>query len=132
MPENSSFATDALKRSNRVVVIGRCLFTATNSQVAAVNSQFAVKAHTLAPEHLLGRKRERSRAEIAPSGVPMGFHVGDWVVRHGILEPQREADFERRKAERKAKQAAASSPERSSQLPSPAEEWRPPRSNPPP
>ncbi len=54
--------------------------------------RFAVKAHALAPAHMLDRKRDRG-GPIGPDGVPVGFHVGDWVVRHGIIEPQREADF---------------------------------------
>lgn len=71
----------------------RTASTSVHRAIRGTGVKFAVKAHTLGLDHLLTRKRERSRAEIAPSGVPMGFHVGDWVVRHGILEPEREADF---------------------------------------
>lgn len=71
----------------------RTASTSVHRAIRGIGVKFAVKAHTLAAEHLLERKRDQDSARIAGSGVPLGFHVGDWVVRHGILEPEREADF---------------------------------------
>lgn len=93
--KRTQIALSGLTRERPVVTYAtyRTASTSVHRAIRGTGVKFAVKAHTLAPEHLLGRKRERSLAAIAPSGVPMGFHVGDWVVRHGILEPEREADF---------------------------------------
>ena len=93
--KRTQIALSGLTRERPVVTYAtyRTASTSVHRAIRGTGVKFAVKAHTLAPEHLLGRKRDRSRSEIAPTGVPMGFHVGDWVVRHGIIEPEREADF---------------------------------------
>jgi len=57
------------------------------------SSRAAVKAHALAPAHLSPRRRDRFRGLRAEDGVPIGFHVGDWVVRRAIVEPRCAADF---------------------------------------
>ncbi|MGA1516915.1 MAG: hypothetical protein ACO396_03995 [Phycisphaerales bacterium] len=93
--KRTQIALSRVSRERPVVTYAtyRTASTSVHRAIRGTGVKFAVKAHTLALEHLLSRKRERSLGTIAPSGVPMGFHVGDWVVRHGILEAGREADF---------------------------------------
>lgn len=93
--KRTQIALSRVSRERPVVTYAtyRTASTSVHRAIRGTGVKFAVKAHTLAREHLLSRKRERSLGTIATSGVPMGFHVGDWVVRHGVLEAGREADF---------------------------------------
>ncbi len=93
--KRTQIALSRFSRERPVVTYAtyRTASTSVHRAIRGTGVKFAVKAHTLAREHLLSRKRERALGVIAPSGVPMGFHVGDWVVRHGIVEAGREADF---------------------------------------
>ena len=53
----------------------------------------SVKAHALAPEHLLPLVSPRGRQALTQHGLPIFGHVGNLAVRHAIIEPRREADF---------------------------------------
>ena len=53
----------------------------------------SVKAHALAPEHLLPLVSPRAPHALTEHGLPIFAHVGNLAVRHAIIEPRREADF---------------------------------------
>lgn len=67
--------------------------TAVHRAIAASSGAAVAKAHALALPHLSPRRRDRFRGLRADDGVPIGFHVGDWVVRRAIVEPRQAADF---------------------------------------
>ena len=53
----------------------------------------SVKAHALAPEHLLPLLSPPGRPALTEKGLPIFGHVGNLAVRRAIVEPRREADF---------------------------------------
>jgi len=67
--------------------------TAIHHAIRAAGLGVSVKAHMLAPEHMLARVGERVSFANEGGRLPRSCHVGDWAVRLGIIEPRRAADF---------------------------------------
>ena len=67
--------------------------TAIHHAIRAAGIGVSVKAHMLAPDHMLARVRERVSFINEEGRLPRSCHVGDWAVRLGIIEARRPADF---------------------------------------
>jgi len=67
--------------------------TSIHHAIRASSRAAAVKAHALAPEHLMPLVSPRGRLPVTEKGLPIFGHVGNLAVRHAIILPRREADF---------------------------------------
>jgi hypothetical protein len=71
----------------------RTASTSIHHAIRASSRAAAVKAHALAPEHLMPLLSPHGRMPLTEKGLPIFGHVGNLAVRHAIILPRRDADF---------------------------------------